>query len=101
MLKRTLLCSSLGFGGLAFVLVIVNSVLILENRAMQKRIGEQQLSINQGVQMAQMFQVLAQKLGNAALSANDSQIKDMLTANGISVTPPSAAAPAAKQTKGK
>jgi uncharacterized protein YpmS len=83
---------------LSLLLVIVNAVLVVRNQSLQVEMNDRQQVINQGLQLARLRQVLAQTLGNLAITKQDHDLSDLLSRHGISVTgqAPAAAAPQGK-----
>lgn len=83
---------------LSLLLVIVNAVLVVRNQSLQVDMNDRQQVINQGLQLARLRQVLAQTLGNLAITKQDHDLGDLLSRHGISVTG-QAPAPAVPQGK--
>ena len=88
----------MGLAVLTFVLVIVNSTLVLFNQSIQADIAQRQQFINQSAALGRVNQALIQSLANLAAANKDEQLAGLLSAQGIryTVTPnAAAAAPAA------
>ena len=86
------------FGGIGLLLVIINGVLGLANRATQAEAAARAQYINQTVQLNNISQAIIRAAASAAVNNKDTQLGDLLTANGIryEVTQPApSAAPAA------
>lgn len=77
--------ASMVLGGLALVLLILNISLINGNRNLQESINQRQATINAGATLNQLSRGLVQALAEAA-NNNDSAIRDLLAAQGITVT---------------
>ena len=99
--------ASVTFGALALILLIVNISVANINRAQQNDVAARQNTISGGQALSQLNQGLVQALAETSVKNDDSQIRELLTSQGISVknnngTPVAAAAktaPAADKTK--
>ena len=91
----------------ALLLVIVNATLFTLNRTKQLEVNGRQQFVQQSVQLEGLYRDIVKALAELAVKGNDTQILQMLTAQGISVTstpPPSPvtqAPPAPLQAGGK
>jgi hypothetical protein len=86
-----------GLAGLGLVLVIINIVLFTGNRSIQAEVNTRQQFINQSLQLDRLNRELISALANLAARNNDEQLKNLLTAHGItfSVNQPGTSASAA------
>lgn len=92
--------ASVLFSAVAIVLLVVNISLANENRAKQLDVAQRQSTITNGQALAQLNQGLVQAMAEASLKNNDLQLRDLLTAQGITLKNEAAAtAPAAPATK--
>lgn len=76
----------------SLVLVVVNGILFLGNQTIRAEVGGRQQYINQTTQVAQLNQELINALATASVKNKNNALRDILTANGITVTvtqPPS------------
>ena len=81
-------------GALALVLVVLNGMLFTINRDAQAEINTRQQFIQQTVQLEGLYREIVKALAELAVKGNDTQIMQMLAAQGInvSVNAPAAAA---------
>jgi hypothetical protein len=81
-------------GALALVLVLVNGTLFVVNRGSQAEISARQQFIQQTVQLEGLYREIVKALAELAVKNGDTQIVQMLAAQGISVSvnPPAASA---------
>ena len=71
---------------LALILVLICTGLFFGNRATQAEVNARQQYINQTVQLGRLNTQVAQFLANLAVQTNDRRIRDLLAANGITIT---------------
>ena len=81
---------------LVLLLVVVNIFIGLGNQSIQSEVGERQQVIGQTIQLDALNRQLINVLANLALKTNDEQLKKVLAASGINLSPPSEAAPVKK-----
>jgi NADH:ubiquinone oxidoreductase subunit K len=74
------------------VLVAVNIYFVYTNQSLQREVNERQQFIAQSVQIQVVAREMITALANLAMKNNDQQIRQMLTAHGITFTadPPQA-----------
>jgi hypothetical protein len=89
-----------GLAGLTLVLVIANTTFAIFDQSLRTEVTQRQQFIEQSVQLARLEQELINALGAAALR-NDTAIRDMLAANGITVTANPAPATGSAATPGQ
>jgi hypothetical protein len=90
---------SVGLSAVAMVLLVVNVSLLTTNRSTQADVGNRQNTIASGQTMNQVNQALVQAMAQAAIKDNDTKMRDLLTAQGITLkTEPTAAAKPAEKT---
>jgi hypothetical protein len=80
----------------AVVLAIVNMVMFTQNRAAQAEVGSRAQYIQGAAQVEPLYREMVKALADLAVRNNDTQLRDMLTKQGITLTaaPPAAPAPA-------
>jgi len=66
--------------------VVVNGFLFLGNQTIRTEVGARQQYINQTTQVAQLNQELINALAAASVKNKNNALRDILTANGITVT---------------
>jgi hypothetical protein len=71
---------------LTLPLVGVNMYLVYTNQALQREVSDRQQFINQSVQLQQLTRELVNALANLAVKNNDEQIRQLLTARGITIS---------------
>jgi len=74
-----------GLSVLALVLVILNTVLVENNRAVQGELSTRTQFIQQSLQLEPIYQALVRSLAEAA-SNGDAQIGTLLSSHGITFT---------------
>ena len=79
--------ASLAFGVLSLVLLVANVTMINSNRHLQDSANQRQADINKGTSLSSLNQGLIQALAEAAINANDTAMKELLSGQGITVTP--------------
>ena len=88
---------------LSLVLVIANAGLVLRNQSTQVDANQRQQVINQGIEYGRIRQFLSQNVANLATAKKDTELTDVLTRHGITLSsapaPAAPAAPAAPQGK--
>jgi hypothetical protein len=94
MSDKVLYWGSMVFGGLALLMLIANVCLINGNRSLQMDLANRQAAINNAGSLNQLNQALVQALAQASVNNQDKEVSDLLTSQGISVKPKSAAAQA-------
>jgi hypothetical protein len=82
--RQSLLLSGLGFVALA--LVVVNGVLVNQNRASQRLLVQRQQFVQQTVALEALYRDIVKSLAELAVKNNDRQVIDMLTAQGVNIT---------------
>ena len=75
-----------GLGLLSIALVITNIVLFTGNREAQNEFSTRGQYIQQSQQIEPLYQGMVRRLAEIAAKTNDSQITQLLTAQGISYT---------------
>jgi hypothetical protein len=85
----------LALGVLALVLMAVNAGLFSANRAQQDLLTQRQAYVQQTQTLEVLYREIAKALADLALRNGDRSVLDMLAAQGITVTPNPAPAPAA------
>ena len=76
---------SVGFSALALFLLVVNVSLLNSNRAAQIEVNQRQSVIATGQTLSQVNQGLVQAMAEAAVKNNDTQMRALLTAQGITL----------------
>ena len=74
-----------GIAVLALVLVIANSILVLDNESRQAEVNQRQQFINQSVQLARISQSLVTALAQTAVKNDDKDIREMLASSGFTI----------------
>ena len=91
--------ASVIFSALALLLLVLNVGLVNGNRNLQAEVNQRQLAINNGVKFGQLNQSLVQALADASIKENDKDIRDLLSAQGITIKPKTDAADASAAKK--
>ena len=78
---------SVFFGTAALLLLIANVSMILSNRSLQAQISNRGGVISQGVNASQLNQSLVQALADTVVKNNNTEIKELLAAQGITIKP--------------
>ena len=86
MLKRWEFWFLTATGAVTLILVVINCALFLANRSSQIDINSRQQFIQQSIQLEGLYREIVKALADLSIKNNDRQIKDMLTAQGITVT---------------
>jgi hypothetical protein len=77
--------ASVFFSVVAVVLLVVNISLANINRAKQNDVAQRQSTIASGQTLAQLNQGLVRAIADQSIKNNDSQLRDLLTSQGISL----------------
>jgi hypothetical protein len=85
MTEKILYWTSVAGAFVALLLLIGNIILISGNRQMQEEVGRRQAIIGNAGNLSNLNQSLAQALAEVAVKGKDSQIRDLLAAQGITV----------------
>lgn len=75
-----------GLGAVALVLAIINIVLFSGNRSLQNEYASRAQYIQQSLQLEPVYQGLIRSLAELSAKQNDTQLHDLLAAQGISFT---------------
>lgn len=86
--------TSLVLSVIALVLLFVNISLVAMNRSTQAKIGQQQSDLAAGQPIVQLHQALVRMMADATVKSNDSQMKELLESQGISLKKEANQAPA-------
>ena len=70
----------------AVALAIVNMVMFSQNRAAQAEVGSRAQYIQQAAQVEPLYREMVKALADLAVRNNDTQLRDMLAKQGITVT---------------
>jgi len=89
---KSLYLLSLTLTFLAFILLIADIAMINTNRHAQDELAQRQAEISKGTTLVNLNQNLIQALAEAAVTNNNSEIKGLLAAQGITLKPNAAAA---------
>src|SRR5450755_1648972 len=73
-------------GAVALVLVVANGVLFTQNRANQSVLNQRQQFVQQTVPLEGLYREIVKSLADLAVKANDREVLNMLSSQGISVT---------------
>lgn len=87
MLKRSQYLITLVIAGIAAVLVVTNMVIFLANRTTQGEVQTRAQYIQQTAQMEVLYRELVKALADLSVKNQDIQLRDMLAAHGITLTP--------------
>jgi len=89
---------------LGLVLALTNMILFGQNRQAQAEINSRAQFIQQSAQLEPLYREIVKALADLSVRNQDSQLRDLLAKQGITVSanpaPPPAAAPAAEPKKG-
>lgn len=77
----------LALSGITLVLVAVYLYLVQQNRTAQTQVNQRQQFINQSIEFNRIDNALIQAIAAAAVSADDGKLRDLLSANGITINP--------------
>ncbi len=92
---------SVAFSMLAVVLLVLNISLVNSNRHMQADLSQRQAMLSRGAAISQMNQSLVQALAEIAVRANDLEVRDLLTGQGITIKPQAQGAADGEASKAK
>lgn len=95
MLTRTQFLVTTTLGALALALTAANAIIGNGVRDQQRDVTQRALFIQQSAQLEPLLQGMARGIAELAMKANDADLKRLLDAQGITVTP----APPAKEAK--
>lgn len=88
-----------GLGVVAVLLIVANGILFTNNRAVQIEANNRQQYIQQSATLEGLYRDIVRALAELAVKNNDTQLRQMLSAQGINITvnqpaPEAVAAPA-------
>jgi hypothetical protein len=103
MLKKNEFWILTALAAIALLLSIVNMVVFSQNRAAQAEVGGRSQYIQQAAQLEPLYREMVKALADLAVRNNDTELRDMLTKQGITLTasPPAPSPPAPEPKKGK
>jgi type VI protein secretion system component VasK len=86
---------------IALLLAVANMVLFSQNRAAQAEVTQRAQFIQQSAQLETLYREMVKALGELTVRNSDTQLRDMLAKQGITVNipPPAPAAPTAPEPK--
>lgn len=86
----------IGLASLLLVLVLVDAMLFIGNRQVQREVAQRNQVIQQSLQLEPIYQSLVRALAESAVARHDDALRALLAAEGIQVsgTPAPATAPA-------
>jgi glucose uptake protein GlcU len=73
-------------GSVALVLVVANGVLFTQNRTNQVAFNQRQQFVQQTVPLENLYREIVMSLADLAVKANDHEVLNMLSSQGINVT---------------
>jgi hypothetical protein len=76
----------LGLASLLLVLVVVNALLFVGNRQVQREVAQRSQLIQQSLQLEPIYQGLIRALAESAVAQQDESLRALLAAEGIQVT---------------
>ena len=82
---------------MAIALIVADLSLSTSNRALQADVSQRQATIAEGQSLSQLNQELVQTMAEAVVKNNNLELRDLLSAQGITLKSESAAAPAPAQ----
>ncbi len=85
MTEKVMYWTSVVLSGLALLLFVIDTGLISGNRSLQEEINQRQALIDSSARLTPLNQNLAQALAEASIKNNDSDIRDLLAAQGIKI----------------
>jgi hypothetical protein len=102
MLKKNQFQILTGLAAIGLLLVIANMILFSQNRVAQAEVAQRAQFIQQSAQLEPLFREMVKALGELTVRNSDTQIRDMLAKQGITVNipapqPPPAPAPEPKK----
>src|SRR5580700_6008124 len=80
--------AAVAFGALTIVLVGANYFVLSSNQTIQVDANQRQQFINQSTQLKRADDLLIRTLAQAAISAKDDKLRDLLAQQGVTMTPP-------------
>ena len=86
MLKRSQFLALLSIAGIAAVLVVTNMVMFVTNRSAQGEVQGRAQFIQQTAQIEVLYREIVKALADLSVKNQDTQLRDLLAAHGISVT---------------
>ena len=86
MLKRSQFFTLLAIAGIAAVLVVTNMVMLVSNRTAQGEGQGRAQYIQQTQQIEVLYREMVKALADLSVKNQDTQLRDLLAAHGISVT---------------
>jgi hypothetical protein len=90
--------ASVTFGAASLLLLVLTVSFINSNRALQEETTQRQITINRATTLAQVDQNIVQALAAAAIKNGNNAARDLLAAQGITIKPTAASAPASDET---
>jgi hypothetical protein len=104
MLKKNEFVILIALASTSLALVLANMILFSQNRTAQAEVTQRAQYIQQAAQLEPLYREMVKALGELTVRNNDTQLRDMLAKQGITVNmaPPPAppAAPAPEPKKG-
>ena len=103
MLKKNEFLILTVLAAIALLLAIANMVLFSQNRVAQAEVTQRAQYIQQAAQLEPLYREMVKALGELTVRNNDTQLRDMLAKQGITVNmpaPPPPAPPAPEPKKG-
>jgi len=88
---------------IGLLLALANMILFSQNRAVQTEVAQRAQFIQQTAQLEPLYRELVKALGELTVRNNDTELRDMLAKQGITVNlpaPPPPPAPAPEPKKG-
>jgi len=95
MLKKNEFRILTALAAIALLLAIANMVLFSQNRTTQAEVTQRAQYIQQAAQLEPLYREMVKALGELTVRNNDTQLRDMLAKQGITVNMPPPPAPAA------
>lgn len=80
--------AAVAFGALTIVLIGTNFFVLSSNQTIQAEANQRQQFINQSIQLRRADDLLIRMLAQAAISAKDDKLRDLLTQQGVTMTAP-------------
>ncbi|MBM4197605.1 MAG: hypothetical protein FJ197_11025 [Gammaproteobacteria bacterium] len=72
-------------GMIALLLAVANALLVNDNTRARQEAQNRSQFIQQSIQLEQLYKQLAQELANRAVRTQDGELRDLLSAQGISI----------------
>jgi hypothetical protein len=95
MLKKNEFWILTALAALGLLLAVANMILFSQNRTAQAEITGRAQYIQQAAQLETLYREMVKALGELAIRNSDTQLRDMLAKQGITVTAPAAPPPPA------